>query len=68
MSPLPSSFAAECVVEAESKDHMNWKLIGEVAKKLKGDEARASRKPTKRLKKKRTSTCITRWGGSRALA
>jgi hypothetical protein len=32
--------AAECVVEAESKDHMNWELIGEVAKKLKGDEAR----------------------------
>ena len=32
--------AAECVVEAESKDHMNWELIGEIAKKLKGDEAR----------------------------
>ena len=32
--------AAECVVEAESKDHMNWELIGEVAKKLTGDEAR----------------------------
>jgi hypothetical protein len=32
--------AAECVVEAESKDHMNWELIGEVAKALKGDEAK----------------------------
>jgi hypothetical protein len=32
--------AAECVVEAESKDHMNWQLIGEVAGKLTGDEAR----------------------------
>jgi ferritin-like metal-binding protein YciE len=32
--------AAECVVEAETKDHMNWELIGEVAKKLTGDEAR----------------------------
>jgi hypothetical protein len=30
--------AAECVVEAESKDHMNWELIGEVANKLTGDE------------------------------
>jgi len=30
--------AAECVVEAESKDHMNWELIGEVAKKLKGEQ------------------------------
>jgi len=25
--------AAECVVDAETKDHMNWQLIGEVAKK-----------------------------------
>ncbi|MDQ2869496.1 MAG: hypothetical protein M3S32_02045 [Acidobacteriota bacterium] len=25
--------AAECVVDAETKDHMNWELIGEVAKK-----------------------------------
>ena len=30
--------AAECVVEAETKDHMNWELIGEVAGKLTGDE------------------------------
>ena len=32
--------AAECVVEAESKDHMNWELIGEAADKLTGDEAK----------------------------
>ena len=32
--------AAECVVEAESKDHMNWELIGEVAGRLTGDEAK----------------------------
>ena len=30
--------AAECVVEAESKDHMNWELMGEVAGKLSGQE------------------------------
>jgi rubrerythrin len=30
--------AAECVVDAETKDHMNWELIGQVAEKLKGDE------------------------------
>jgi hypothetical protein len=29
--------AAECVVEAETKDHMNWELIGEVAAKLTGE-------------------------------
>jgi rubrerythrin len=32
--------AAECVVEAESKDHMNWELIGEVSERLTGAEAR----------------------------
>lgn len=33
--------AAECVVEAETKDHMNWELIGMLAKKLKGEAARS---------------------------
>jgi hypothetical protein len=32
--------AAECVVEAESKDHMNWELIGEVVGRLTGEEAK----------------------------
>jgi len=32
--------AAECVVEAETKDHMNWELIGEVADTLTGEEAK----------------------------
>src|ERR1700704_4699597 len=31
--------AAECIVLAETKDHLNWDLIGEVAKKAKGEEA-----------------------------
>lgn len=29
--------AAECVVEAETKDHANWELIGEVASEATGD-------------------------------
>jgi hypothetical protein len=33
--------AAECVVLAETKDHLNWELIGEVAKKAKGAQAKA---------------------------
>ena len=36
--------AAECVVLAETKDHMNWELIGEVAKSLKGEGAKALKK------------------------
>ena|SRR2546422_7357208 len=33
--------AAESVVLAETKDHLNWQLIGEAAKKTKGEEAKA---------------------------
>jgi hypothetical protein len=33
--------AAECVVEAETKDHQNWELIGELAKHLDGEAAAA---------------------------
>ncbi len=33
--------AAECVVLAETKDHLNWELIGEAAKKSKGETAAA---------------------------
>lgn len=32
--------AAECVVDAEIKDHANWELIGEIAGELTGDRAR----------------------------
>jgi len=33
--------AAECVVEAETKDHLNWELIDAVAKKTKGEDGKA---------------------------
>jgi rubrerythrin len=33
--------ACECVVLAETKDHLNWELLGEVAHKLKGEEKKA---------------------------
>ncbi len=33
--------AAECVVLAETKDHLNWELIGELAKKAKGEQGSA---------------------------
>lgn len=33
--------AAECVVEAETKDHLNWELISEAAKVLKGPAGKA---------------------------
>ena len=33
--------AAECVVNAETKDHMNWELIGKAGRELGGDEGAA---------------------------
>ena len=33
--------AAECVTLAETKDHLNWELIGEIAKKEKGETGKA---------------------------
>jgi hypothetical protein len=33
--------AAECVTLAETKDHLNWELIGLAAKRVKGDKGRA---------------------------
>lgn len=35
--------AAECVTLAETKDHLNWELIGEAAKRAKGEEGKALR-------------------------
>ena len=32
--------AAECVVHAETKDHLNWELLGEAARGLKGDDVK----------------------------
>lgn len=33
--------ASECVVLAETKDHLDWELIGQCAKALKGNKAKA---------------------------
>ena len=32
--------AAECVVEAETKDHLNWELIAQVAENTEGEEGK----------------------------
>ena len=36
--------AAECVTLAETKDHLNWELIEEASKRVKGDRGKALRK------------------------
>lgn len=35
--------ASECVTVAETKDHLEWELIGEVAKSFTGEPAKALR-------------------------
>jgi rubrerythrin len=41
--------AAECVVLAETKDHLDWELIGMLASKAKGETAEALRKAHKEV-------------------
>jgi hypothetical protein len=41
--------ACECVVIAETKDHLNWELIGRCATKLRGDAARAVKEAHERV-------------------
>jgi hypothetical protein len=41
--------ACECVTLAETKDHLNWELIGELSKRIKGDEGKALREAYKQV-------------------
>ena len=41
--------AADCIVLAEEKDHANWQLIGEVAKKMTGAEGKALKEAHKEV-------------------
>ena len=65
-SPKPSAtaeqaqvVAAECVTLAETKDHLNWELIGEIVKRSPGSPPRRCGPPTKRSRSKRTSISTT---------
>jgi rubrerythrin len=41
--------AAECVVHAETKDHLNWELIGQVVEKLSGAQKKALKEAYKEV-------------------
>jgi len=41
--------AAECVVLAETKDHLDWELLGQVAKELSGQEQEALQEAYERI-------------------
>jgi hypothetical protein len=47
--PAAQIVAAECVVLAETKDHLDWELLGEVAKNLSGAQQQALREAYERI-------------------
>jgi hypothetical protein len=59
--------AAECVVEAETKDHLNWELIGEVAKKVKGEEGKALKEAHEQVQEEENEHLYHTTGWSREL-
>jgi len=56
--------AAECVVLAETKDHLDWELIGEAAKELSGDQRDIVLEAYDGSRTKRTNISITRRAGA----
>jgi len=59
--------AVECVVHAETKDHLNWELIGEVAKKGKGEEAKMLRAAQEQVEEEEDEHLYHSAGWSREL-
>ena len=59
--------AAECVVLAESKDHLNWELIGEVAKKAKGEKGSALKEAHKEVEEEEDEHLYHTTGWTREL-
>jgi hypothetical protein len=56
--------ACECVTLAETKDHLNWELIGEVAGRLKGAEGKALKEAHKQVEEQEDEHLYhsTGWG------
>jgi rubrerythrin len=59
--------AAECVTLAETKDHLNWELIGEVVKRLTGDPAKVLRAAHKEVEEQEDSHLYHNTGWTREL-
>ena len=59
--------AAECVVLAETKDHLNWELIGMLAGKAKGETAQALRDAYKQVEDQEDEHLYHTTGWSREL-
>jgi rubrerythrin len=59
--------AAECVVLAETKDHLNWELIGEASKNLKGEKAAALKEAFQEVEEEEEEHLYHATGWSREL-
>jgi rubrerythrin len=59
--------AAECVVLAETKDHLNWELLGQVTDSLEGDEARTMGKAVEEVEEQEDEHLYHTAGWSREL-
>jgi len=59
--------AAECVVEAETKDHLNWELIAQVAEKSKGEDRKALKDAIEQVEKEEDEHLYHTTGWAREL-
>jgi hypothetical protein len=59
--------AAECVTLAETKDHLNWELIGEVVKRLTGEAAKVLRSAHKEIEEQEDKHLYHNSGWAREL-
>jgi rubrerythrin len=59
--------AAECVVEAETKDHLNWELIAQVAEKSKGEDRKALKDALEQIEKEEDEHLYHTTGWAREL-
>lgn len=59
--------AAECVVEAETKDHLNWELIAQVAEKSKGEDRKALKEALEQVEKEEDEHLYHTTGWAREL-
>jgi rubrerythrin len=59
--------ACECVTLAETKDHLNWELIGEVVKRLTGEPAKVLRAAYKEVEEQEDEHLYHNTGWAREL-
>jgi rubrerythrin len=59
--------AAECVVEAETKDHLNWELLSQVAEKSKGEDRKALKGALEQVEKEEDEHLYHTMGWAREL-